>query len=41
MECILPKIVQPLYPKRTLKSDKREPERISNNILAYKNKKKK
>lgn len=41
MECILPEIVQPLYPKRMWKSDIREPERISNNILAYMNKKKK
>lgn len=40
MECMLPEIVQPLYPIRMNKSDIREPERISNSIIAHGQKKK-
>lgn len=38
MECLLPEIVNPQHPKRMLKSDIKEPERILKNI---KNKKQK
>lgn len=41
MDCLLPEIVDPLYPKKLLKDDIREPERIKQNILAHKDKKKK
>jgi len=41
MECMLPEIIQPFFPIRMLKSDIREPARISDSINNYNQQKKK
>lgn len=40
-ECLLPELIDPQFPKRMLKSDIREPDRIKNSIKTNENKKKK
>lgn len=38
MECLLPEIIDPQFPKRMLKSDIRDPDRIKKNIFKKLNK---